>query len=128
MLLDGNRNTYYFCAVLMQVLCNESSIMATYSSNHTLKLLRHEAAEACMPEDLRALLQLNSENNNSQSARLKIIQAHFPNGFNSQPFTDMERNLMPHALSWMSRDGTMIETNDSFYNFHFIKSNIANLL
>lgn len=102
-------------AAFIPVLCNESSIAATYNSNHTLKKLVDN--EEDLPDDLRKLLCLNNENSKSQAARLKIIQTHFSKGFISPPFVDMERNLMPHALAWMGREGTVDETTDSFYQF-----------
>jgi hypothetical protein len=88
------------------ILCNSSSILDTYCSNHTLeKLLLVDASRVELPEDLRSLVQINRENTKSQAAQLKIIQTHFGgSNINLQPFTEMDLNFMPVAISWMARD------------------------
>ena len=53
-------------AAFSQVLCNSSSIIDTYRSNHTLEKLCEPGYEDGLPEDLRSLLRLNRE---------KIVQA-----------------------------------------------------
>mmetsp|Transcript_38962 Transcript_38962/g.70190 ORF Transcript_38962/g.70190 Transcript_38962/m.70190 type:complete len:580 (+) Transcript_38962:354-2093(+) len=97
-----------------RVLCNTSSIMDTFLSNHTLEFLRseyHIFNFNDLPIDLRSLLRINRENSKSQSARIKIIKTHFSGSkINLQPFVAMELQVLPHAIAWMGRDG--IDDND----------------
>ena len=67
---------------LVRVLCNVSSVMDTYDSNHTLEKLCHENDEHRLPDILRDLLSLNSDETKTKSevARIKIIKNHFRNG------------------------------------------------
>ena len=68
------------------LLCDSSSIMSTYQSNHTLTRLCDRYCLRNLPEDLRFLLQLNEKNTVSQAARLKIIKTHFSGSeINMQP-------------------------------------------
>jgi hypothetical protein len=62
-------------AAFIRILCNRSSILSTYHSNHTLEKLCDELNEELLSEDLRSLLQLNRENSKSQAACLKIIKS-----------------------------------------------------
>ena len=59
-----------------------------------------------IPDELMALLLLNRNNNSSEAARLKMIDAHFndENGVNMEPFASMDLSLMPRALAWMGGD------------------------
>ena len=93
----------------MPVLCNESSIIATYQSNHTLDDLG-EGGEShlhdnYLPEDINSLLRVNRENGKHQAARLKIIRTHFSGvNINLEPFLDMGLKMLPHAVAWMGGD------------------------
>jgi len=92
-------------AAFTRLLCDSSSIMSTYQSNHTLKKICDRYCLRNLPEDLRFLLQLNEKNTVSQAARLKIIKTHFSGSeINMQPFMDMDLCVRPHALAWMVRD------------------------
>lgn len=85
------------------LLCDRSSIMGIYASNHTLRNLGHQE----IPSDLHSLLLLNQSGSNNQVAREKILQHHFQNGeTNIHEFLDMELKVMPNAISWMSREDT----------------------
>ena len=93
---------------LSNVLCNKSSINATFNSNHTLQRMFdpgfnpnniYEDEEA-----LRTLLQLNRENGPIKAARRKILKVHFSGDFNMQPFIDMDLRALPQAISWMAKD------------------------
>ena len=87
------------------ILCKQSSIDATFNSNHTLqKVFEYSVVESNLPSDLRALLQLNRENTKTEAARRKILQVHFSGSFNMQPFIDMDLTVLPHAVAWMARD------------------------
>ena len=116
LLIECSNNTASGWAAFPRVLCNASSIMDTYDSNHTLQRLS-EGLERLLPEDVRSMLQLNRANTPSQAARLKIIRTHFTEGFVAQPFIDMELNVLPNAIAWMGRDDGAGEVNEHFYGF-----------
>ena len=67
---------------LVRVLCNVSSVMDTYDSNHTLEKLCHENDEHRLPDILRDLLSLNRDKTKAKNevARIKIIKNHFRDG------------------------------------------------
>ena len=99
-----------------RILCNTSSIMDTYRSNHTLQRLTDDDDEVRLPEDLNSMLHLNREKGKRQAARLKIIRTHFPGGFVVEPFVGMDLNVLPHAIAWMGRDGAD-EVDEHLYGF-----------
>jgi hypothetical protein len=95
------------------MLCNSSSILSTFTSNHSLEEVNFEVYDnefeqlLCdfLPEELTTLLQINKENNKNQASRLKIINTHFnDNSINMEPFTNMAVNVRPHAIAWMAKD------------------------
>ena len=94
--------------LLSNVLCNKSSINATWKSNHTLGRVLDPDEDPGIDEsnlpDLRTLLQLNRENTKAEAARRKVISVHFSGDFNVQPFIDMDLKVLPHALAWMARN------------------------
>jgi hypothetical protein len=105
-------------APFTRVLCNNSSIMSTFNSNHILSKLSQEYSDWPMPNDLASLLQINSKNSVSQAARLKIIKTHFSgDSINTKPFTVMELKVLPTAISWMGRDCGVSEISDLLFVF-----------
>jgi hypothetical protein len=107
LLCDGFRQRVPFnsYAAFTRVQCNSSSILHTYRSNHTLVKLCTNDVEHKLSDDIRSLLQINREKIQGQAARLKIIQMHFGgSNINIQPFTEMDLNFMPVAISWMAQD------------------------
>ena len=88
-----------------------------YHSNHTLQKICDPYFEDRLPGDVRSCLQLNRENRISQTARLKIIETHFREGFIVQPFVDMEWKVLPRAIAWMGRHGRSNELSGHFYEF-----------
>ena len=89
-------------AALTRTLCNKSSILSTYHSNHTLNML--DGTSTFLPEELTSLLQINKYNNMNQAARLKIITTHFGgNDIKMEPFAKMAQS-QPHAIAWMAKD------------------------
>lgn len=94
---------------LSNALCNKSSIDATLKSNHTLERidsrLLWSVAESQLPSDLSALLWMNRAHTKVKAARRKIIKVHFSGKFSMQPFIDMDLKVLPHAISWMAKDG-----------------------
>mmetsp|Transcript_27920 Transcript_27920/g.48270 ORF Transcript_27920/g.48270 Transcript_27920/m.48270 type:complete len:612 (-) Transcript_27920:8-1843(-) len=108
----SNINSNNCWAAFSRVVCNTSSIMDTYHSNHTLQKLSE------VFEDLRSLLLINRGNSKSAAARLKIIKTHFREGFTVHPFfVDMELKVLPHAIAWMGRGGISHELNGHVYGF-----------
>ena len=94
---------------LLNVLCNKSSIDATFNSNHTLQRVIDPQyldgeGESELPSDLTILLKLNRENNKAEAARRKILDVHFSGSFSMQLFINMELKSFPHFIAWMARD------------------------
>jgi hypothetical protein len=110
-------------APFTRIVCNSSSIMSTYNSNHILCVLSPEHYpryyQRCpLPIDLASVLQINRENSVSQAARLKIIKTHFSgSNINTTPFTVMELKVLPNAISWMGRECGISEISDLLFAF-----------
>ena len=106
-------------AAMTNLLCNKSSILNTFNSNHTLEMRSHESDEHesdrfndkwLWPNDISSLLKINRENSVSQAARLKIINSHFSGSeINMQPFMEMNLNVRPYAIAWMAKDERVYE-------------------
>jgi len=85
---------------LSRLLCDTSSILNTFNSNHTL-----ESIGFVLREDFSALHRINRNNSIRQAARIKILNSHFSGSdINTQVFTDMKLNILPTAMSWMGHD------------------------
>ena len=78
------------------VLCNPSSVNATFLSNHTL---RYVADEVYGNEIVGPLFDLNGRNDKKEVATIKILQAH--DDFDMQPFFEWEFKVLPLVLSWL---------------------------
>jgi Ran GTPase-activating protein (RanGAP) involved in mRNA processing and transport len=107
-------------APFTRVVCDNSSIMSTYNSNHILSKLslEYDGSRRPLPNDLASLLQINSKNGVSQAARLKIIKTHFSgDSINTKPFTVMELKVLPTAISWMGRDCGISKISDLLFVF-----------
>jgi len=86
------------------LLCNESNIMSTYNSNHTLWVACQKCDEEYLPDDLVSLLRINANKDKVEVARQKILQTHFSvDSTKIQEFLDMELEVMPAAIDWMGR-------------------------
>ena len=106
-------------AAFARVMCNTTSIMATYNSNHTLQQLYERQLDEkrfMLHQCVRLFMGFHSEMTESQAARLKIIKVHFRGGCAVKPFIDMHLNVLPHALSWIGRDSSS-EANGHLYGF-----------
>lgn len=78
--------------------------MDMFLSNHIEKICYGDIEDS-IPDDLVSLLKLNSENNASQAASLKIIESNFSGSeINMQPFMDLDLSVKPLAIAWMVRD------------------------
>jgi hypothetical protein len=87
-------------AAISRMLCDTSTILSTFNSNHTLEYIGW-----VYREDIKSLLTINREYSVSQAARIKIINSHFSGSdINTQVFSDMKLNIRPTAMSWMGRD------------------------
>ena len=101
----GSRMTSDGNEAFTHLLCNTSSIIETFQSNHTLTTLSNIEEEDDDEEQGFGLLRLNKENTANQAARIKIIQTHFSGSvINVQPFMDMELSIRPHAIAWIAKD------------------------
>jgi len=91
---------------LSSLLCNKSSIIDTYTSNHTLQYVGPGyAVDLTLPGDLASLLELNRNKDKAEVARQKILQTHFSNSDSSkiQELLNMELEVMPIAIAWIGR-------------------------
>jgi len=107
------------------IVCNSSSIMNTYNSNHILSELSQGFlySRRPLPIDLASALQINRENSVSQASRLKIIKTHFSGSkINTSPFSVMELKILPTANldgcnSCMGREWDISEISDLLFAF-----------
>jgi len=88
------------------LLCNQTRIIDTYNSNHTLEELglhKYHYEKMNLPH-LSSSLELNKNKDKSEVARQKILQTHFSNDTsNMQEFLDMELQVMPPVITWIGR-------------------------
>jgi hypothetical protein len=104
-------------APFTRTVCNSSSIMSTYNSNHILGELCHYMTTP-QPIDLASALQINRDYSVSHAARLKIIKTHFSgSNINTTPFTVMELKVLPTAISWMGQGFGISEISDLLFAF-----------
>ena len=98
---------------LLNLLCNTSSIDATWSSNHTLCNLgdfsigetdNDSEYEVKMPQNVHALLEMNKHKDKKQVARMKVIENHFAGDFDVNALACNEKKLLPRAISWLGKD------------------------
>lgn len=83
---------------LSQILCNTSSINATYLSNHTLVGVGGPTND----NDLNSLLALNgSSYPKIQIAMMKIFKHH--NNFDMQPLFEWDFKFLPYTIEWFER-------------------------
>mmetsp|Transcript_12219 Transcript_12219/g.21980 ORF Transcript_12219/g.21980 Transcript_12219/m.21980 type:complete len:654 (+) Transcript_12219:170-2131(+) len=109
---DNSSLTSVGWAHISRVLCDKSSAMAVYSSNHTLSSLGDQDD---IPADLDDLLQLNQIGNKKDVSREKILRYHFQDGkTNIQELIDMNSNILHHAISWSC---TNVTGHTLLYNF-----------
>ena len=88
------------------ILCNKTSIMDTYNSNHTLHDVSHDSQyrHNDLPDDLVSYLVINENQNKTEVARQKILQTHFSDiDTSNQEFIDMELEVMPTVIEWIGR-------------------------
>ena len=96
------------------VLCDDSSINATHSSNHTLRSL----GRIELPQDVRSLLDLNnSGEGESRIAAKKILRAH--RHLDMRPLLSRDLDLLPYVVAWLERfaESRLDLKLSSFYEF-----------
>jgi len=104
---DGHaRITQRGWAAVSTLLCNKTSIMDTYNSNHILQDPGDYAyPEDAIPNHLVESLKLNENKDKVEVARQKILRTHFSSDATSkvQEFLDMKLEVIPTAIAWIGR-------------------------
>ncbi|EJK47655.1 hypothetical protein THAOC_33608 [Thalassiosira oceanica] len=95
--LGDNRITEHGWNAFSSILCDASSIQATYNSNHTLQDLGYYR----IPEDVERMLSLNKGKNKSRVAANKILQAH--RHLDMRPLFGRELGLLPYVVAWLEQ-------------------------
>ncbi|EJK51644.1 hypothetical protein THAOC_29165, partial [Thalassiosira oceanica] len=95
MSLGNNNITERGWNAFSSILCDASSINATYNSNHTLQHLGYYR----IPQDVEMMLRLNNDKNKSHVAANKILQSH-PH-LNMRPLFGRELGLLPYVVAWL---------------------------
>ena len=88
------------------LICNKTSIMDTYNSNHKMFVDSYDddvIDQMDLPDGLSSFLDLNGNKDKAEVARQKILQTHFSDTSNIQEFLDMELEVMPTAIAWIGR-------------------------
>ena len=126
--LDGNRISEEGWDAFTSVLCNSSSLDATYSSNHTLTSLAGNEKEQHIPNKLLSLLQLNKgvsganqshiKKKKSYVIRQKILQTHLASDFDMEPFTEEEMifYMIPHVLAWVGKAEEDVQSHSAMFS------------
>ena len=91
---------------ILGVVCNPSSINATFESNHTLEQVRGGSGTFRTTDDQSFCLKANGEShpNKAYAARMKIFHFHLSGDFDMSPFRDMDIELLPAVLAWVGKD------------------------
>ena len=108
---------------ITNLLCNTSSIDATWSSNHTLCSLGGFDVEESdsdgdeesdtdsdhiesytMPREVYDLLEMNEDDDKKQVARRKLMKYHFSGDFDLNALIGSDQKLLPRKISWFGRD------------------------
>jgi len=103
LLLDGNEEEGRITSLdpFVDILCNQSSINATFDSNHTLEALTYYSS---CPENLAMLLKTNRNKSKWEVARLKILMTHFEGEFDLAPFGCMNLKVLAEVLGWLGKE------------------------
>ena len=99
-------------AAFSRMLCDTSTILNTYNSNHTLTYTGLKHTDIC------SLLSINQKHSICQAARIKIIRSHFSGSIiNTQVFTEMKLSVLPTAIAWMCRNNGSHGGRNLMYEF-----------
>ena len=80
------------------ILCDTTSIDATYNSNHSLLNLGDASR---IPQDVKILLDLNSCQDKGRIAAAKILRTH--RHLDMRPLFGRELDLLPYVIAWLGR-------------------------
>ncbi|EJK45499.1 hypothetical protein THAOC_35884 [Thalassiosira oceanica] len=97
MSLGGNNITERGLNPFLSILCDTSSINATYNSNHTLRSLGGYGVQ--IPQDVEVMLRLNKDKNKSRVATNKILRTH--RHLDTRPLFGWELGLLPYVVAWL---------------------------
>ncbi|EJK47373.1 hypothetical protein THAOC_33908 [Thalassiosira oceanica] len=95
MSLGDNNITERGWNAFSSILCDASSINATYNSNHTLRSLGGYQ----IPQDVEMMLHLNKGKDKSRVAANKILQSH--RHLDMRPLFGWELGLLPYVVAWL---------------------------
>ena len=108
------------------LLCNKTSIMDTYNSNHTLEVLTIFGDDEDYDyNEYTSYLKLNENKDKTEVARQKILQTHFSSEDDTpemQELLGMELELMPTVIEWIGRplpigwEGAQVSGLSAMYN------------
>jgi len=100
--LDQNRGiTSVGLNEFYQVVCNTSSILDTFLSNHTLERLEEFESEDWAPSNIRRELDRNCSNDKHGVAIKKILCHH--QHLNVESFFEWDLKVLPYAIEWFRR-------------------------
>ncbi|EJK66341.1 hypothetical protein THAOC_12749 [Thalassiosira oceanica] len=95
--LGNNNITERGWNAILSILCDTSSINATYNSNHTLQDL--DGYDVLIPQDVEMMLHLNQGKDKRRVAANKILQSH--RYLDMRPLFGMELGLLPYVVAWL---------------------------
>jgi hypothetical protein len=103
---DHRYTTARVWGVLSRTICDTPSIDSiAFSSNHTIHTIDICSEEEGVPEDLISLLEMNKNDTNAGSARLKILKYKFSEEKSSMHiFARMPEAVLPCAIGWVGKD------------------------
>jgi len=86
--------------IFSKLICDTSSVNATFLSNHTLSNLGY-IPNMSNRDPMQILLDLNHRKNKEEVAIIKILQHH--NDFDMTPFFEWEFKVLPLMIDWFTR-------------------------
>ena len=132
--LRGNHVTAMGWNAFDNLLCNTSSIMSTYQSNHTLEELfdwdyQKPPGVIVGHGHIKYILRVNHDSSSiSQAARFKIMGRYFSGSVvDLEPFTAMHPSILPFAIAWMAKgDGVNFCDRDRLFSiFRSLEYNLV---
>jgi len=84
---------------MSKLLCNKSSINATYNSNHTIKCIASDNQRVRATRNFRKSLLLNGSSNKNSVAKNKILRCH--EHLSMEPFFEWDLKVLPIAIHWL---------------------------
>lgn len=99
--LTGTNITETGWNAFLPILCNPASINDTHGSNHTLRVLGSWRVQPRTSQDVRTMLELNSDQDKGRVAARKILLTH--RHLDMKPLVDWKLALLPHVVAWLER-------------------------